>query len=188
MTPAWLGWPLETPLVRDGTHSETPGGGPNLLLRWRRGRPGPEAAGWQTFRLGAEDGKLQAFKSFKQRAIDPAVLEVNGLGEFGRKVEPSAYAGRKVTAVRLSWWAKNLDEREIVLNELRFSRVGRRARTASLESSLMGKVVTLAPAGLPFTPPQDVAAISPLPATRMHVTGGPTAIGPPAASPIRACG
>ena len=30
-----------------------------------------------------------AFKSFKQRAIDPAVLEVNGLGEFGCKVEPS---------------------------------------------------------------------------------------------------
>jgi len=78
--------------------------------------------------LGVEDGKLQAFKSFKQRAIDPAVLEVNGLGEFGCKVEPSAYAGRKVTAVRLSWWAKNLDERKIALNELRFSRVGRRAR------------------------------------------------------------
>ena len=47
-----------------------------------------------------------------------------------------------MTAVRLSWWAKNLDEREIVLNELRLSRVGRRARTASLESSLMGKVVS----------------------------------------------
>ena len=42
--------------------------------------------------LGVEAGKLQAFKSFKQRAIDPAVLEVNGLGEFGCKVEP-VYAG-----------------------------------------------------------------------------------------------
>jgi Initiator Replication protein len=79
--------------------------------------------------LGVEDGKLQAFKSFKQRAIDPAVLEVNGLGEFGCKVEPSAYAGRKVTAVRLSWWAKNLDERKNALNELRFSR-GRPPRPA----------------------------------------------------------
>ena len=55
--------------------------------------------------LGVEPGKLSAFKSFKQRAIDPAVLEVNGLGEFGCKVEP-IYTGRKVTAVRLSWWAK----------------------------------------------------------------------------------
>ena len=55
--------------------------------------------------LGVEPGKLTQFKSFKQRAIDPAVLEVNGLGEFGCKVEP-IYTGRKVTAVRLSWWAK----------------------------------------------------------------------------------
>ena len=89
------------------------------------------------------------FKSFKQRAIDPAVLEVNGLGEFGCKVEP-IYTGRKVTAVRLSWWAKNLDERKIALNELRFSRVGRRAR-------LKGEVVTVAPSRLPLNPSQDVA-------------------------------
>ena len=100
--------------------------------------------------LGVEEGKLQAFKSFKQRAIDPAVLEVNGLGEFGCKVEPSAHAGRKVTWVRLSWWAKNLDERKVALNELRFSRVGRRAR-------LKGEVVSIASAGLSLAPPQDVA-------------------------------
>jgi hypothetical protein len=86
--------------------------------------------------LGVEPGKLGAFKSFKQRAIDPAVLEVNGLGEFGCKVEP-VYAGRKVTAVRLSWWAKNLDERKTALHELRFSRIGRRAR-------LRGEVATIA--------------------------------------------
>jgi hypothetical protein len=104
--------------------------------------------------LGVDPGKLEAFKSFKQRAIDPAVLEVNGLGEFGCKVEPCAYAGRKVTAVRLSWWTKNLDERKSALNELRFSRVGRRAR-------LKGEVVTIAPAGLPLTPPQDVAVAEP---------------------------
>jgi hypothetical protein len=100
--------------------------------------------------LGVEDGKLQAFKSFKQRAIDPAVLEVNGLGEFGCRVEP-IYSGRKVTSVRLSWWSKNLDERKVTLNELRFSRVGRRAR-------LQGKVESLSPlTSLPRTPPQLVA-------------------------------
>ncbi len=77
--------------------------------------------------LGVEDGKLEQFKSFKQRAIDQAVLEVNGLGEYGCKIEP-IYTGRKVTAVRLSWWAKNLDEKKAALTELRYSRVGRRAR------------------------------------------------------------
>ena len=86
-----------------------------------------------------------------QGACDPAVLEVNGLGEFGCKVEPAAYAGRKVTAVRLSWWAKNLDERKSALHELRYSRVGRRAR-------LQGKVETLGPLAtlLPAPPSQDV--------------------------------
>jgi len=99
--------------------------------------------------VGVEAGKLKEFKNFKLRAIDPAVLEVNGLGEFGCKVEP-VYTGRKVTSVRLSWWAKNLDERKHALNELRHSRVGRRAR-------LKGEVATIFPATASFPrPPQDV--------------------------------
>ena len=63
--------------------------------------------------------------------------------------------GRKVTAVRLSWWAKNLEERKVALHELRFSRIGRRAR-------LKGEVVALLPGGLPLSPSQGVAA-RPLP-------------------------
>lgn len=96
--------------------------------------------------LGVEPDKLSEFKHFKLRAIDPAALEVNGLGEFGCKVEP-VYSGRKVTAVRLSWWAKNLEERKTALHELRYSRVGRRAR-------LKGEVVTIAslPGMLPIPP------------------------------------
>ncbi|MBV8890876.1 MAG: replication initiation protein [Acidobacteria bacterium] len=87
--------------------------------------------------LGVEKDKLRAFKSLKQRAIDPAVLEVNGLGEFGCKVEP-IYKGRKVTAVRLSWWAKTLEEKKVTLRELRVSKIGRKAR-------LLGTVETIAP-------------------------------------------
>lgn len=103
--------------------------------------------------LGVDPGKLSEFKHFKNRAIDPAVLEVNGLGEFGCKVEP-VYAGRKVTVVRLSWWAKNLEERKLALNELRFSRIGRRAR-------LKGEVVQVTPASglLPIPPSQDVTVL-----------------------------
>jgi hypothetical protein len=54
------------------------------------------------------------------------------------------YKGRKVIALRLSWWAKNLDEKKATLRELRVSRVGRRAR-------LLGTVETVAPA-LPRLP------------------------------------
>lgn len=100
--------------------------------------------------LGVEPGKLKEFKNFKLRAVDPAVLEVNGLGEFGCKVEP-IYSGRKVTALRLSWWPKNLAERKTALHELRFSRIGRRAR-------LKGEVEPVATLqGLLPSPPQDVA-------------------------------
>jgi Initiator Replication protein len=106
--------------------------------------------------LGVEPNKLREFKHFKNRAVDPAVLEVNGLGEFGCKVEP-VYTGRKVTAVCLSWWSKNLDERKSTLNELRFSRVGRRAR-------LQGKVETVVPLGSLAAPPsQDVTVAPPIP-------------------------
>jgi hypothetical protein len=49
------------------------------------------------------------------------------------------YKGRKVTALRLCWWAKNLDQKKATLRELRVCRVGRRAR-------LLGTVETIAPA------------------------------------------
>ncbi len=100
--------------------------------------------------LGVEDGKLREFKSFKQRAIDAAVLEVNGLGEFGCKVE-LVYSGRKVTAVRLSWWTKNLDEKKQAVNELRYSRVGRKTRLSSEAVTVLPTVERFA------TPSQDVA-------------------------------
>jgi hypothetical protein len=82
-------------------------------------------------------GKLVQFFHLRQRAIDPAVLEVNGLGEFGCKIEP-VYTGRKVTAVRLSWWAKTLEEKKATFRELRVSRFGRRAR-------LLGTAEQIAP-------------------------------------------
>jgi hypothetical protein len=94
--------------------------------------------------LGVEKGMLKEFKHFKSRAIDPAVLEVNGLGEFGCKVDP-VYQGRKVVALRLSWWAKNLDERKAALNELQVSRVGRRARLRGNSEKVVPMPLTLPP-------------------------------------------
>ena len=58
--------------------------------------------------------------------LDPAVLEVNRLGEFGCKVEP-VYKG-KVASVRLSWWTKTLVQKKAAFRELRVSRVERRLR------------------------------------------------------------
>jgi hypothetical protein len=104
----------------------------NLRRKWSEEFPLDRFRGL----LGVEPGKLTEFKHLKYRAIDPAVLEVNGLGEFGCKVEP-VHKGRKVIALRLSWWAKTLDEKKATFKELRVSRVGRRAR-------LLGTVETIA--------------------------------------------
>lgn len=102
--------------------------------------------------LNVEKGKYREYKNLNLRVIAPAVSEVTGLGEFGCKVEP-VYTGRKVTALRLSWWAKNLDEKKATLKELRVSRVGRRAR-------LRGTVETIAP-GPERVPPKPVALPAP---------------------------
>jgi nucleoside diphosphate kinase len=62
--------------------------------------------------LGVDPGKLKAFKNFNQKAIQPAVAEVNFLSDFGCSVEPVT-AGRKVIKIRLTWWKKNLEDRSM---------------------------------------------------------------------------
>jgi hypothetical protein len=96
--------------------------------------------------LNVEKGKYRDYKNLNLRVIGPAVLEVNGLGEFGCKVEP-VYKGRKVIALRLSWWTKNLEQKKAAFKELRVSRVGRRAR-------LLGTVETVAAGTVP--PPAEL--------------------------------
>jgi replication initiator protein len=98
--------------------------------------------------LGVDPDKLKAFKNLNQKAIQPAVAEVNFLSDFGCKVEPVT-AGRKVVTVRLSWWKKNIDEIKTAYRELQTAKVGRRAR-------LKGTVERIIPdAGeLPAPPPK----------------------------------
>ncbi len=59
--------------------------------------------------LGVEPGKLKEFKHLNLRAIQPAIIEVNGLSDLGCAIEP-VLSGRKVVKVKLSWWRKNTDE------------------------------------------------------------------------------
>jgi plasmid replication initiation protein len=78
--------------------------------------------------IGVEAGKLPAYKSLKQYAIGFALREVNGLcPEFNVKVD-DVTTGRKVTAVRVTWWPKSAAEKAAALREVTGSRVGRRAR------------------------------------------------------------
>jgi hypothetical protein len=87
--------------------------------------------------IGVESGKLPEFKSLKQRAIDYALREVNGLcPEFNVKVE-GVTTGRKVTAVRVAWWPKSAAEKAAALREVTGSRVGRRARLDGTAESIV---------------------------------------------------
>ena len=44
--------------------------------------------------LGIEPGKLPLFKSLKQRVLDPAALEVNGLSDFKVEITPIREGGQ----------------------------------------------------------------------------------------------
>jgi hypothetical protein len=90
-----------------------------------------------------EPGKLKEFKHLNLRAIQPAIIEVNGLSDLGCAIEP-VLSGRKVVKVKLSWWRKNTDELKAAYRELQVAKVGRRARLRVTKSSQL-RTLGLAP-------------------------------------------
>ncbi len=77
--------------------------------------------------LGVEPSKLKLFSAFKRRALEPAVKEVNALGDYGVTMQP-VKTGRAVTGIKLFWYRKSEDELKEAYAELQRSRVGRQAR------------------------------------------------------------
>ncbi len=81
--------------------------------------------------LGVPEGKLTRIPNLLQRVIQPAALEVNGLADFGVKIEPVRKGGPKrglVTGFRLAWWRKDIPELQAAYSELKRAKVGRMAR------------------------------------------------------------
>jgi hypothetical protein len=81
--------------------------------------------------LGIEAGKYPGFPQLKQRVLDPAVMEVNGLSDFKVEIlavrEGGAVRGR-LTGFILRWEKKSPEEWKAALDELQRPRVGRVAR------------------------------------------------------------
>jgi hypothetical protein len=93
--------------------------------------------------LGVPDGKLQRIPNLLQKVIRPAELEVNGLADFGVKIDPIREGGPKrglVTGFRVSWWRKDIPALQEAFKEINRSKVGRLAR-------LNGKAVEVVSAG-----------------------------------------
>ena len=77
--------------------------------------------------LGVPKDKLMQYKSFKQRALIPAIEEVHFLANFGVDYQETR-KGRTVTSITLMWRRKSQDEMKEVYSELRRSKVGRKVR------------------------------------------------------------
>ena len=86
-------------------------------------------------RLGVPDGKLTRWVHLRQKALDPAVAEVNHLSPFRVAWKPIKH-GRTVAAVQFTWDAKGSAERAGAYKELAGSREGRRERRMKAASAL----------------------------------------------------
>src|SRR5438270_739002 len=82
--------------------------------------------------LGVEAGKLPGFPQLNQKAIKPAVEEINALSDFNVEIEALRDGGMvrgKLKGFRVSWERKEPDAWRAVMDELMRPKVGRRARS-----------------------------------------------------------
>jgi plasmid replication initiation protein len=85
--------------------------------------------------LGVPTDKLTAYKSFKQRALVPAIDEVNGLSSYGVSFV-EVKKGRKVEAITIGWHKKSVEELKEAFSELKRHKVGRRARLSGTDEPI----------------------------------------------------
>lgn len=86
--------------------------------------------------LDVQPGQLKAFGNFKQRALTPALKEVNLWAPFRLSV---AYkkTGQRVTEIALSWCWKDKQGRKAAQAELDKSKIGRKARTEGIKETIV---------------------------------------------------
>jgi len=78
-------------------------------------------------RFGVPDGKLAGWSPFRQKALEPAIAEVNQLSGFIVSYE-AIKQGRRVDRVKLSWKVQQKEGRSAVATELVRHSAGRKAR------------------------------------------------------------
>jgi hypothetical protein len=95
--------------------------------------------------LGVPPGAYERGNDFIKRVIQPAILEVNGLSEFGVKVDVErTYSRAPITGATLVWWRKDGDEYRAAYQERQLSKLGRMARLRDVVEAAdppLGKVL-----------------------------------------------
>jgi hypothetical protein len=93
--------------------------------------------------IGVPPGKLERGCDFRARVIEPALLEVNGLSDYGVEIDLRRDKTRgPIVAVSLAWWKKEGEEYREVLRERARPKLGRMAR-------LKGQVESVSSTGPP---------------------------------------
>ena len=86
--------------------------------------------------LGVGKGQLKAFGNLKQRAILPALEEVNYWAPF-RVSLSFKKTGQRVTSLVMNWTLKDREGRIKARTELEKSKAGRKARMKSIEETIV---------------------------------------------------
>ena len=80
--------------------------------------------------LGLPKDKYPAFGALNKHVVKPAIQEINALANFYVSILP-VKTGKKVTHIRIGWWAKSQEEIQEAWKEARRSKVGRKARISN---------------------------------------------------------
>ena len=86
--------------------------------------------------LGVGEGQLKAFGNLKQRAIVPALEEVNYWAPF-RITLSFKKTGQRVTKLIMSWIPKDREGRAKARAELEKSKAGRKARMEGIQETVV---------------------------------------------------
>lgn len=122
-----------------------------------------EEFGLEDFRalLGVPDDKLTRTPDLLRKVIKPAEAEVNGLADFGVKIEPIRTGGTMrglVTGFRVSWWRKDIPALQEAYKEINRSKVGRIERLTGKLKTFTGVSTEIAEAIRGLSNPSRPAA------------------------------
>lgn len=86
--------------------------------------------------LGVENGKLTTYRNLNNRAIQPALTEVNAMSDLSVGIVPTK-EGRKVVGFLMGWNLKSVPENIEATKERGRHRVGRKARQQGTDEKLV---------------------------------------------------
>ena len=96
--------------------------------------------------LGVPEDKLQRMPDLLRNCVNVAVTEVNGMADFGVRIEPVRKGGKlrgKVTGFKVAWWRKNAQQLQEAYKEIKQPKVGRIARLTGKVEKMADYVPTL---------------------------------------------